>query len=405
MHKTLPSWLILTAIIAMDILAGMEFDLFTPSFPEIQNYFNLTPFWTEALLSINFAGYGLGLFCVGALADRYGRKPIIIIGLIIFIVGSVLCAVATSYTTIFMGRFLQGIGVAAPAILSFLIIADGYPLAKQQFLMAMINGLKNTSVAAAPIVGSYITSYFQWQGNFHMLLILGLITLGLTILCLPKTAATGHKECTAFSSYVTIFKSKMLMLLIVNFVVMCAVYWVFVGMSPLLYMQDLGVSLRHFGYYQGVLAFVFAVGCVGFGLIIKRYDQKKMLTRSLVISVVGLVCISYTALTDSHNPMVITLAIVVFIIGQIIPCTILYPLSLNFIPEAKGKVAAVNQAGQLIVSAIGLQLAGYCYQGSFQSIGVIMIVLIMVGVATLYWIIKDYDSIQRNIDIITDQGY
>ncbi|MBY0545595.1 MAG: MFS transporter [Gammaproteobacteria bacterium] len=62
----------------MGILAGMEFDLFVPSFPTLQHQFGLSPFLVEALLSVNFVGYCLSLFFVGGLADRYGRKPIIL---------------------------------------------------------------------------------------------------------------------------------------------------------------------------------------------------------------------------------------------------------------------------------------------------------------------------------------
>jgi DHA1 family bicyclomycin/chloramphenicol resistance-like MFS transporter len=129
--------LILVTVIFMDILTGMEFDLFVPSFPQLQSHFNLSPFWVEALLSVNFIGYCLSLFFVGGLADRYGRKPIILLGLTIFILGSALCLYPSSYYFLILGRFLQGVGIAAPAILSFLIIADSYPLKEQQFLMAI----------------------------------------------------------------------------------------------------------------------------------------------------------------------------------------------------------------------------------------------------------------------------
>src|SRR4029079_3491274 len=135
--------MIFITVIIMDLLTGMEFDLFVPSFPQIQNHFHLTPSWVEALLSVNFIGYCVSLFFVGGLADRYGRKPIILLGLITFVIGSMLCLSISSYNLLFMGRLLQGVGIAAPAILSFLIIADSYPLKEQQFLMAMLNGSLN----------------------------------------------------------------------------------------------------------------------------------------------------------------------------------------------------------------------------------------------------------------------
>lgn len=181
MRQVLSKNMILSAIILMDILTGMEFDLFVPSFPELQDHFSLTPFWVEALLSVNFAGYCLSLFFVGGLADHYGRKPIILLGLATFIIGSIACLWAPCYGVMLSGRFLQGVGVSAPSILSFLIIADAYSLKKQQSLFAILNGLFNISAGIAPVLGSYITLYFHWQGNFTTLLLLGCVAFIMTV--------------------------------------------------------------------------------------------------------------------------------------------------------------------------------------------------------------------------------
>ena len=129
------SYIILATVILMDLLGGAEVDIFVPSFPELQTIFNLSPFWAEGLLSINFLGTVLSLFFVGGLADRYGRKSIILLGIIIFIIGSIFCILASSYHLLLMGRFLQGIGIAAPATLCFLIVADAYTLKDQRSLM------------------------------------------------------------------------------------------------------------------------------------------------------------------------------------------------------------------------------------------------------------------------------
>src|SRR5262245_15855893 len=157
--------LILT-ILLIDLLTGMEFDLFVPSFPELKDYFRLSPFWLELSLSVNLVGYCISLFITGHLADSYGRKPIILWGLLIFVGASVLCLSTSIYYLFLLGRFFQGLGIAAPAILSFLIIADSFSIKKQQFWLSIFNGVKNMSIAIAPVVGSYITYYFHWEGNF-----------------------------------------------------------------------------------------------------------------------------------------------------------------------------------------------------------------------------------------------
>lgn len=381
--------MLFTSIIMMDLLTGMEFDLFVPSFPELQNQFNLSPFLVEALLSANFAGYCISLFFVGALADYYGRKPMILLGLLIFILGSLLCLWPSSYIFLLFGRLLQGIGIAAPAILSFLIIADSYPLKQQQHLMAILNGVMNASIGIAPVIGSYLTLYFHWQGNFLALLLLGLLTLGMTILFIPTTKLPRKKESSSLLGYISLFQSKPFTLLLLHIILMIIPYWIFVGIAPLLYMKDLGVSLSSFGYYQGSLALVFGFGSICFGFLINRYDQKNLLYLSNSIYLLSLGCIALVTFLNSSNALLLTLAFLPFVIGQIIPSIVLYPLCINYIPEAKGRISALLQGSRLILSAISLQLAGYYYQGSFLSTGIILIGFIFLVVLTLFLVLKN----------------
>ncbi len=205
--------MMLATVILMDLLAGMEFDLFVPSFPELQMQFNLSAFLVETLLSVNFVGFCLSLFVVGSLADHYGRKPIIVFGLITFITGSICCLCEASYFLLILGRFLQGVGIAAPAILSFLIIADAYPIKQQQFFMAILNGLMNAATGVAPVIGSYITLYFHWQGNFITLLLLSICVLIMVLLFIPINKRPEVKERLSWRGYIPLFQSKPMLLL------------------------------------------------------------------------------------------------------------------------------------------------------------------------------------------------
>jgi DHA1 family bicyclomycin/chloramphenicol resistance-like MFS transporter len=400
MEQRFKKIMIFATVMVMDILTGMEFDLFVPSFPELQNHFALSPSWVEALLSANFIGYCLSLIFLGDLSDRYGRKPIILLGLVVFVIGSLICLWPPSYEFLLLGRFLQGLGIAAPAILSFVIIADAYPLKEQQYLMAMLNGSLNIAVGLAPVIGSYVTLLFHWQGNFAVLLLLGILVLLMTIVFIPSHEPQ-HNEALSLrglKGYLTLFRSRPLVLLITNILFIFVPYWIFVGMSPLLYMKDLGVSLAHFGYYQGILALVFAFGCILYGLIIKNivYDQKKMLNLAMQILIASFVILTIITLLDIRNALIITLCFLSFIIGQIIPSVILYPLCLNLIPQAKGRVSAIIQGGRLILTSIALQIAGYFYVGSFQNIGLIIIGFILVGIVTLYLVITNRELMEWN---------
>jgi DHA1 family bicyclomycin/chloramphenicol resistance-like MFS transporter len=158
-------------------------------------------------------------------------------------------------------------------------------------------------------------------------------------------------------------------------------------MSPLLYLEDLGVILKNFGYYQGSLALVCALGSFLYGSIIHKIDQWKMLIFAGGIWIASMVMI--TSVLNSTNALFITLAFIPFIVGQLFPSTTLYPLCLNIMPAAKGKISALIQAGRLILAGVSVQIAGYYYVGSFKNIGIIINVFILLSVVTLFLVIRN----------------
>lgn len=388
--------ILLFTVILIDLLVGMEFDLFVPSFPEIQHAFHLSPFWVEALLSINFIGFCGSLFVVGSLADHFGRRSIILLGLSLFILGSALCLWGSDFFYLFLGRFLQGIGIAAPSILSFLIIADSYPIYQQQRLMAILNAVMNTAAGVAPVLGSYVTLYLHWHGNFSLLFGLGVIVLILAYRFVPHYPLTKQSNPFSWRGYLSIVQNLKLRAIIVHSLCSFTPYWIFVGISPVLYMQDLGVDLRHFGYYQGSLAFIYALGCTAFGAVSRRVTQRQLLYASCFIfsfSLLGIIAIS---LQNHASPLLITLVMIVFVIGQIAPSIILYPICLDIMPEAKGRVSAVIQGGRLILSALSLQIAGYFYQHSFRNIGILLSIFVALSIVTLLQVLKVVSISQKS---------
>ena len=111
--------------------------------------------------------------------------------------------------------------------------------------------------------------------------------------------------------------------------------------------------------------------------------------RIIRLTIASLICIGLVTIMDSQSPLLITIAFIPFIIGQVIPSAIIYPLCLNFMPKAKGRVAAVIQGSRLVFCALGLQVAGFYYRGSFQNIGIILAGFIGLVVVTLFLVMKN----------------
>jgi MFS transporter, DHA1 family, multidrug resistance protein len=149
--------------------------------------------------------------------------------------------------------------------------------------------------------------------------------------------------------------------------------------------------LNHFGYYQGALAFVFAIGSIIYGFILRhtQYTQKSMLGLSLQLMLLSLIVMTFLTVFNSKKPLVITLGFLLFIVSQIVPSVILYPLSLNLLPHLKARVSALIQGIKLIFTALGLQVASYFYQHTFQSTGTVLIVFMIAAILTLWLVIRN----------------
>lgn len=371
----------------MYALCGAEIDLFVPSFPELQQVFHLSPFMVELTLGVNLVAHCLTSLVVGSLGDRFGRKAIILIGLSIFTIGSLCCVYAPAYWILLLGRLLQGIGISGPAVLSYVIIADIYSVDKQQQLMGFLNGVIAFAMAFAPVIGSYVSLSFHWQGNFVVLLIMGLISLIMGILFLP---ASKNNKSNSFSmrEYQVVLRSSKALYYISTVCFLLIPYWFFVGISPILYMEDLGVSLEMFGFYQGSMAMCFSVFSISSSYFIKKFGQRNCLFFGLFMVVIFMLATFALLVGKINDALAITLAMQLLAIGVIFPINILYPLCLDAVPDAKGKISALVTSGRLVLTAINLQIAGYIYNGTFMPIGTIMILALILGLWFCYQVFQ-----------------
>jgi DHA1 family bicyclomycin/chloramphenicol resistance-like MFS transporter len=379
----------------MEILAGAEVDLFIPSFPELQALFNLSPFMVQLTLSVNFFSYCLSSLWAGSLGDRYGRKPVALAGLVIFSLGSAFCSLAPSFPWLLWGRFLQGMGIAGPAVLAYVFVSDWYTLRQQQKMMGILNGVTALAMALAPVLGSYISLFFGWRGNFHILLFLGIFCTVLTWIWVPSSQP-DKAVSLSLKGYFPILQSSDALIYLAAGCLLCVTWWVFIGMAPILYMEDLGVSLSSFGYYQGVMASVFGFVSLISGWFLKNFGQKKCFQGGVFLCVVSFVGIALLMVYESQSPLLITGIMALFASGIVLPINILYPLYLEIFPNLKGMMAALFSFFRLVLTALGLEIAGYFYQGTFHSVAVILLICLGLSFYTIF-LLERTSSFKKSI--------
>ena len=375
------------AILMIEILCGTEIDLFIPGLPELQAEFGLSAFTVQLTLSVNFVAFCIcGLFA-GTLGDRYDRRHVILGSLILFVLGSILCVAAIIFPMLVFGRFLQGMGIAGPSVLAYVVLADEYPLEKQPALMGILNGITTLSMALAPVIGSFVTLYFNWRANFMLLLVLGIISFVGSYFAIPHKKGSPEVS-VSLRAYIPLIASPKLLayLLCINFLIVA--WWVFVGMAPVLYMEGLGVSLKQFGYYQGSVALAFSIASIINLKLLKFYNQISIFNFGKYLCGIGAILFLLIGLLRLSNPVVITMSMILFSIGLAFVFNILYPYSLLALENSKGKIAALLQSSRLFMTACMLQVASYYYQGQFLPVGLLMFAVIFPAVIIMQKLIS-----------------
>ncbi len=379
------------------ILTGAEVDLFVPSFPELQKIFDLSSFMVGLTLTVNLIAHCISAFFAGTLGDKFGRRPVIIGGVIIFIIGSVACVFANSFTVLILGRILQGIGISGPSVLTCALVSDFYSTNRMQHLMGMVNASVTIAMAFAPVVGSYVNLFFNWRGNFVVLLIMGIVSLILIFLYVPKSQSSQYQGHISISlkEYIPVFKSEKAVLYLILLCFAMQSYWVFIGMSPILYMKDLGVSLEEFGLYQGAIAATFSLGSLSSNHFLKRYGIYNCFLTASFIVLIFFSLIFLLVVFNVKDPLLITLAMLFQAVGMVYPINILWPLAIESVENAKGRIGALLASGRLILSAISIGIASYFYDGSFLVIGTTICITLAISIAACFMLFRKYKVIEE----------
>ena len=147
--------IILSTIMYIALCA--EADMYVPAFPQMISFFGVEESRISLILSINFVGLCLSGIVVGPLSDSYGRRKVLLWGLILFMISSLGCVVTDNFSTMLFWRLMQGIAASVLMVVSGAALFDKNPPEKAGQLLGILNGIVSAAMAGAPIVGAWIS--------------------------------------------------------------------------------------------------------------------------------------------------------------------------------------------------------------------------------------------------------
>ena len=182
-----PRWTLALLLAGLGMLGPFSIDTYLPAFDGIARTLGATPVQMQQTLSAYLFGFAAMNLFHGALADSFGRRPVIVGGLTVFTLASVGCALAPSIGWLIALRALQGVSAGAGMVVSRAIIRDMFAPADAQRVMSQVTIYFGIAPAVAPLVGGYLFVHLGWHAIFWFLAAVGALLLAINLRKLPET--------------------------------------------------------------------------------------------------------------------------------------------------------------------------------------------------------------------------
>lgn len=193
--KALPFGEFVILLALMVSIVAMATDVMLPALGQIGRDLNVAhPNDAQVVVSSLFAGFAVGQLLVGPLSDSIGRKPAIYLGYVVFIVGCILSIAGETMTTMIAGRVLQGLGAAAPRVVTVSLVRDHYEGRAMARIMSIVMAVFILVPALAPAIGQGVIAVGGWRATFVTLLVLAVVSFAWFGLRQPETLAPERRR-------------------------------------------------------------------------------------------------------------------------------------------------------------------------------------------------------------------
>jgi DHA1 family bicyclomycin/chloramphenicol resistance-like MFS transporter len=276
-------------LLSLILLGPLGIDLYLPTIPAIAKGLNSSESLIQSTIALFILVLGMGQLIAGPLVDKYGRKPIAIIGIILYMLGAAMAALAVSPLMFVSSRLLQGVAVCCTAVVAFSGVRDRLNGNEAARAFGFLNGTLNIVPALAPLLGGLLAEAFGWRAPFWFLALYGLLVLILIILFLPETRPvdTQPVKSLPIKNYLRILRDdRFLIFALVNAGAM-GMALTYVSLAPNVLMVGAGLSPLQFSLAFGANGFwIMAVSFVA-TRIIQKIGRPTCLMMGSVLMALG----------------------------------------------------------------------------------------------------------------------
>jgi MFS transporter, DHA1 family, multidrug resistance protein len=353
----------LTTLMIAAAMSPLAINIFVPSMPQIVTHFSTTYAMAGLGLSLFLAAMAVLQLLIGPLSDRFGRRPVLLGGVALFILGTFICIHAPTIEVFLAGRLVQACAVAG-IILSRAIVRD--LVSREQSASAI--GYVTMGMAVAPMIapalGGLLDELYGWQASFYFLALLGVAGLAILLTNLPETNThRGAPMAEQMRQYRNLLATPAFWLFVAAGGSGSAVFFAFLGGAPALASGPLGLSPSEYGLWFAIGAVGYIIGNFIAGRFSVRIGMDRMIRVGAAVTLAG--CVMPAILFQSVGLSAIALFAPMLLLGigngMLLPNTMAAAISVR--PEAAGAASGVMGSAQTAIGAALSALAGIMVAG------------------------------------------
>lgn len=364
-------------IVLLSAFIPLSTDLYLPAMPTMSKTLSVSSGLVNMTLTMFFIVFGISALFWGPLSDKYGRKPILTLGLLFYMTGSVMCATTNSIYILILSRVIQAFGAGAVTAVASAIVKDSFEGRQRDKMFALIQSMSMLAPIIAPILGAFVLKFTDWHGSFWILAGIGFGAFIGSVL-LQETVKTKFDGSIAESigRLFIIAKNKNLASLVLIFSISAIPFMAFIAISSYIYIDGFKLSEQSYSFFFAANAMFSIMGPLIYIKISKKLTEHKIITIGFTVSIISglLIC-----LFGHSNPILFALSL--------IPGTLMMgltrPLGASMIfRQIEGDAGAVSSImgfSFTIFGFIGMFSAALNLMDNIYIIGIFNFVIAAVG--------------------------
>lgn len=375
----------LAALLAgLSMFGPFTIDAFFPAFHAIAEEFGASPWQMQQTISLYLLGYAVMALVHGPLSDSYGRRRIILGGVIAYTLSSIGCALAQNIETLLLFRFLQGCATGAGLIVGRALVRDIYSGAEAQRMMAMISMFFGIAPAIAPVIGALIFSVASWHAVFLFLVGYGLVLWLLCLRLLPEThppsARTPFRPAPLMRSYAGILRDWRFLLLVIATSGNFGGQFLYISSAPSYIEKFLGLGSFGYAWFFVPMIVGMTLGSFASSRLASRITPEACIQRGYVVMIVATVLnMAYNLIDATPSVPLAVIPNFIYAFGVALTFPPINLLMLDRHPHHRGAASSVQAFGSGLIMAFISGIAAGFVLASALHLAIGSLILFLLG--------------------------